>query len=122
MPDYLLELIVSLTSLVAVGVTLFKAQAKETEANAKAVGELVETSQDLRERVVQLEQENQSKDKELERLRGEAAQIPSLEAQVRYLGEDLARVQREATALEGRLSRDMQSKQAEIDGLKGKEG
>lgn len=116
--EYGTEFILSFLSLLAVGISLFRAQAQETEAAAKAVTELAESSQDLRERVNALEVENRRKDEELTQLRQKAAQLPVLEAQVRYLTDTLTRVQGEAQAMREQFEREMQAKQSEIEALR----
>lgn len=116
------ELVVSLLSLLAVGISLFRAQAQETEAAANAVNELAESSQDLRERINQLETKNQRKDTEIEALRQRASQIPVLEAQVKLLSDELGRLQREASEMRERFECAMRDKQKEIDALKRREG
>ena len=105
--DYLAEIVVSLLSLVAVGISLFRAQAQETEAAANAVNELAESSQDLRERVHKLEETNTTKDAEITLLRQKSAQIPMLEAQVTALTEELARMRgAQMRAIEGGNARE----------------
>jgi hypothetical protein len=79
-------------SLIAVLMSVFKARAKHTTATAAAMTELSDISHDLRQRVNRLEQENQNHIQVIAGLRQQLAQIPVLEAQVRLLSEELARV------------------------------
>lgn len=93
MTDYLPDVLVIALSIIAVIVSLFRARAEQTQAAAAAISELAEVSHDLRARLDVLENDNRTKQRELQELRQRAAQIPMLEAQVRQLSERLARVQ-----------------------------
>jgi len=90
--EHISTIVVGLMSAIAVFVSLFKARAKQTSATAAAMTELSDASQDLRERMNRLEHENRDHLRVIGDLRRQAAQIPVLEAQVRFLNEELARV------------------------------
>lgn len=117
--SYITEIVAGVLSLIAVGVSLYRAQAVETEAEAAAISELASSSSDLRERVHQLEQLNQRKEEELAVLRQQAAQIPVMEAQIKFLTRTLARVREEAHEMRDEFTQALNVKQGEIDRLKG---
>ena len=116
--NYLTEIMAGVLSLVAVGVSLYRAQAVETEAEAAAISELASSSSDLRERVRILEEINQRKEEELAVLRQQAAQIPVMEAQIKFLTRTLTRVREEANELRDEFTQSLNAKQEEIDRLK----
>ncbi|MEM6528762.1 MAG: hypothetical protein AAF653_10750 [Chloroflexota bacterium] len=115
--EYAPQIIATALSLTAVGVSLFKAQAQESLASAKAVTELAASSQTARQRIGELEEDNRLKDLELESLREQVARIPSLEAQVQYLTDEIGALRREADAMRDRFAGVIAEKEAEIRAL-----
>lgn len=113
MPNFTLsqgtDVILVLLSSLAVIISLLRARVQLTEAQAAAVKELAAGSQDLRQRIAALEAQNQQKDLQIQDLRRRAAQIPTLDAQVRHLTAELAQVKGrhadERTALLAQLKR-----------------
>ena len=115
--EYAPQIIATALSLMAVGVSLFKAQAQESLASAKAVTELAASSQTARQRIGELEEDNRLKDLELESLREQVSRIPSLEAQVQYLTDEIGALRREAAAMRDRFAGVIAEKEAEIRAL-----
>lgn len=115
--EYAPQIIATALSLMAVGVSLFKAQAQESLASAKAVTELAASSQTARQRIGELEEDNRLKDLELESLREQVSRIPSLEAQVQYLTDEIGALRREADAIRDRFAGVIAEKEAEIRAL-----
>lgn len=111
---HLPEITVAILSLIAVVVSVFKAEAHETEASAAALTELVDASHDMRERLNTLERANHQKDEEITRLHEQIAQIPILRAQVAYLTEELSKVRLRHTDEREQMLATLEAKDREI--------
>ncbi|MEM6280727.1 MAG: hypothetical protein AAF787_00925 [Chloroflexota bacterium] len=116
--EHIAALLVGLTSLIAVLVSVFRARAKQTIATANAVTELTAVSHDLRQRVNALEDENRNQVEVISDLRRQIAQIPVLEAQVRFLNEELARVKARHAGERDDLQQVIEKKEREIERLR----
>ncbi|MEL6269808.1 MAG: hypothetical protein AAFV33_02565 [Chloroflexota bacterium] len=116
--EHIAALLVALTSLAAVLVSMFRARARHTIATAAAFTELTDASHDLRRRVNALEDENRSQVQVITDLRRQVAQIPVLEAQVRFLNEELARVKARHAGERDDLQRVVERKEREIERLR----
>ncbi|MEL6148364.1 MAG: hypothetical protein AAFR56_01985 [Chloroflexota bacterium] len=116
--EHIAALLVALTSLAAVLVSMFRARARHTIATAAAFTELTDASHDLRQRVNALEDENRSQVQVITDLRRQVAQIPVLEAQVRFLNEELARVKARHAGERDDLQRVVERKEREIERLR----
>ena len=122
MQDFLVnsapEAVMVLLSALAVAVGLFRARAQQTQAEAAAVAELAATSQDLRQRIDMLEAQNREKDAQIRDLRRRAAHIPTLDAQIRYLTDELAQVKGKHTDERKALIAQLKVKDREIARLR----
>lgn len=116
---YATEIVLGFMSMLAVIVSLFKAEAQETEAAAAAITELVDASHNLRQRLTQLEAAIHIKDNEIAELRVQAAQIPILQAQVTYLTGELSKMQMQHADERDTLLSRLAQKDHEIERLRG---
>jgi septal ring factor EnvC (AmiA/AmiB activator) len=111
------ELWVAALSIVTVMVSLFRAEAAETEASAKALRELAEISQELRERVRQLEEHHQAKDAVIALLRRRANPIPTLKQRIRALQEEVAHLRQDNAELRGYCKQQLALKDEQMSQL-----
>ncbi|MFZ4816991.1 MAG: hypothetical protein ACOYL5_20815 [Phototrophicaceae bacterium] len=112
------ELWIAALSLVAVIASLFRAEASQTEAAAKAVSEMVEISQELRERIRQLEEHHQAKDEAITLLRRRAHQIPLLRQHVQGLQKEVLRLRQENTRMRQDFDQQLMLKDEQIGQLR----
>lgn len=112
------ELLLAALSIIAVGVSVFRARARQLSAGAAAVTELAEVSHDLRERINELERQNRDKDTIIADLRQQAALIPILQSQMQYLTQELSAVKVQHQQERDRLLHIIAQKDDEITGLR----